>query len=337
MHAGLAIYPPEPAAPLRDPLGRGIGYLRLSLTENCAMRCMYCRPGFNRHASNRRWLSVAEIECLVRHLAECHGLRKVRLTGGDPTSRPELTTIMRRLQSVPGINDLAMTTNGLTLAHRAAEYAAAGLRRVNVSLDTLDPQRFAAITGVDALSRVLAGLDTAEQAGLAPIRLNTVVVRGQNEDDLPALVRLAARRGWDIRFIELMPMGPLAAQWPERFVPESQMRTRLGSISGEWQPIAQGHDAARRYRVRLDDGAVATVGFITAMSCNFCQACDRIRIAADGTLYPCLMDQPGPSLLPALRPRFDARLLDRLLQQGLSHKMPEHPARGHTVMIRLGG
>jgi cyclic pyranopterin phosphate synthase len=338
MHAtGVAIHPPEPAPLLRDPLGRGIGYLRLSLTENCAMRCVYCRPGFSRHAADHHSLSVAEIECLVRHLAKRHGLRKIRLTGGDPTSRPELTAIIQQLHRVPGINDLAMTTNGLTLAHRAAEYAAAGLRRVNVSLDTLDPQRFAAITGVDGLPRVLAGLDAAEQAGLAPIHLNTVVVRGQNEDDLPALVRFAARRGWDIRFIELMPMGPLADQWPERYVPESQMRARLGSIIEEWRPIAQGHDAARRYRVRLDDGAEATVGFITAMSCNFCQACDRIRIAADGTLYPCLMDQPGPNLMPAVRPRFDARLLNRLLQQGLSHKMPEHPARGHTVMIRLGG
>jgi len=336
MHAGLAIPGSEPA-PLHDTLGRGIGYLRLSLTENCAMRCVYCRPRLHHHAPDSRWLSVAEIEGLVRHLAERHGLRKVRLTGGDPTSRPELTPIIRRLKCIPGIDDLAMTTNGLTLAHRAAEYAAAGLRRVNVSLDTLEPERFAAITGVDALPRVLAGLDAAERAGLAPIRLNTVVVRGQNEDDLPALVRFAARRGWDIRFIELMPMGPLAEQWPERYVPESQMRARLSSIVWDWQPLAQGHDAARSYRVRLEEGTEAIVGFITAMSCNFCQGCNRIRVAADGTLYPCLMDQPGPSLMLALRPRFDARRLDRLLQSGLDRKMPEHPARGHTVMIRLGG
>lgn len=322
---------------LADLQHRSIAYLRLSLTEACSMRCTYCRPALHGQPHGKPMLTVEEIGRLVRHLAERHGLRKVRLTGGDPTSRPDLIPIIRSVAGIAPLRELAMTTNGLTLASRAAEYAAAGLMRVNVSLDTLDAHRFARITGVDGLGRVLAGLDAAEAAGLSPIRLNTVVVRGENERDLPGLVRFAAARGWDIRFIELMPMGPLAAQWHDRYVPESEMRRALDSIVRHWQPIEQGHDAARRYRITLDDGAAATVGFITPMSCNFCAACNRIRIASDGTLYPCLMDMPGPNLLSALRPSFDPDELDQLLLAGLAGKRSEHPAQGHAMMIQLGG
>lgn len=301
------------------------------------MRCTYCRPQVHDHHAARAKLSPDEIEIFVRHLASHHGLRKVRVTGGEPTSRPDLPVILSRLASIPGVAELAMTTNGLSLSTRAAEYARAGLRRVNVSLDSLDRQRFQRLTGVDGLDRVLKGLDAAEAAALMPIRLNTVVVRGQNEQDLCDLVRFAARRRLDIRFIELMPMGPLAAQWTERFVPELEMRRLIDPITRHWQAIPQGHDAARRYHVILDDGQVATVGFITPMSCNFCAACDRIRVTSDGTLYPCLMDEPGPSLLPALRPRFDPAAFDELLLSGLVGKRREHPAKGPTMMIQLGG
>ena len=322
---------------LSDLHNRTVHYLRLSLTQACAMRCTYCRPAAHGQPCGEAVLSVEEIDQLIRHLTKHHGLRKVRLTGGDPTSRPELTQIIGRIAAVPGIRVLAMTTNGLTLARRAAEYAAAGLQRVNVSLDSLDRRRFEAMTGVDGLERVLAGLDAAEAAGLSPIRINTVVVRGQNDQDLSALVRFVAHRGWELRFIELMPMGPLAAQWVRRYVPEAEMREQLGGTVIDWRPLEQLSDAARRYRVTVDDGKRATIGFITPMSCNFCAACNRIRIASDGTLFPCLMDRPGPSLLPALRPRFDAERLDELLRNGLAEKRPEHPAQGHSMMVHIGG
>lgn len=322
---------------LLDAHGRGIQYLRLSLTQACAMRCTYCRPVTHGQPHGEAVLSVDEIDRLIHHLAGHHGLRKVRLTGGDPTSRPELTQIIQRIAAVPGIRELAMTTNGLTLARRAAEYAEAGLQRVNVSLDSLDRWRFEAMTGVDGLERVLAGIDAAEAAGLSPIRINTVVVRDQNHADLPALVRFAATRGFEVRFIELMPMGPLAAQWAQRYVPEAEMREQLSGTVIDWRPLDQKHDAARRYRVTLEDGRQATIGFITPMSCNFCAACNRIRIASDGTLFPCLMDRPGPSLLLAFRPRFDAERLDQLLREGLTGKRPEHPAQGHTMMVQIGG
>lgn len=322
---------------LTDGLGRRIGYLRLSLTKACSMCCTYCRPAWITSTRGETMLTVDEIECLVSHLAEHHGLRKVRLTGGDPTSRRELTTIIERVSAVRGIGDLAMTTNGLTLERRAREYVAAGLRRVNVSLDTLNRGRFESLTGVDGLDRVIRGIDAALSEGLWPVRLNTVVIRDQNDRDLPELVRFAADRGLEARFIELMPMGPLAPLWAERFVPECRMREILGEIAGNWRPIEQGHDAARRYHVTLDDGRETMIGFITPMSCNFCAACNRIRIAADGVLYPCLMDKPAGTLLPALRPEFDGDLLDSLLAEGLSRKRAEHPHDGHAVMTHIGG
>ncbi|HEX7010361.1 MAG TPA: GTP 3',8-cyclase MoaA [Phycisphaeraceae bacterium] len=322
---------------LQDTHNRSIGYLRLSLTTACQMRCLYCRPATWANPHNENRLTPSEIEALVRHLAQRHGLRKVRLTGGDPTSRPDLTQIIKRIAAIPGIDDLAMTTNGLTLAQRATEYADAGLKRVNVSLDTLDPARFAALTGVDALDRVLAGIDAAQAAGLWPIKLNTVVVRSQNESALPELVRFAAARGLEVRFIELMPMGPLADQWAQRYVPEHRMRQMLEPHLNHWEALAQGHDAARRYRVRLHDGREAVIGFITPMSCNFCAACNRIRVAADGTLYPCLMDRPQGTLLPAFRPRFDADRLDELLRDGLAGKRREHPHNGFVTMTAIGG
>lgn len=321
----------------QDPTGRGIGYLRLSLTKACSMRCTYCRPGWLEQPRGEPMLTPAELEQLATHLVKHYGLSKVRLTGGDPTSRRELVEVIQRLAQVDGIKDLSMTTNGLTLVKRAQDYADAGLQRINLSMDSLDPERFAQMTGVDGLSRVLAGIDAARQAGIGPIKINTVVLRGENDVELPALVRFAARRGVVIRFIELMPMGPLASTWSQRYVPEQEMRERIDEIARSWELLPQGHDAARRYRVELDDGSVAEVGFITPMSCNFCADCNRVRLAADGAIYPCLMDVPRGSLLDAVRPVFDGEAVDKALREAFAQKQPEHPHDGFVVMTHIGG
>lgn len=331
---------PAAAAPVRRPrlqdaLGRGIGYLRVSLTRACAMRCLYCRPAIDDQPAATE-LQPHEVQFLVSHLARHHGLKKVRLTGGDPTSRPDLTEILRRVASVEGIEDLAMTTHGLTLEHRAEAYARAGLKRVNVSLDTLDAARFAAITGVDALPKVLAGIEAARACGLA-VKLNTVVVRRHNEDDLCGLVSHAFDRRLEIRFIELMPMGPLADRWKDRFVSEPQMRRSLEKTVRVWRPIEQGSDSARRYEAELLDGRTGTIGFITPMSCNFCAGCNRLRITGEGAIYPCLMDAPAGSVLPALRPKLEGAMLDLLLAEAFRSKQAEHPHDGHSVMTHLGG
>jgi cyclic pyranopterin phosphate synthase len=300
------------------------------------MRCIYCRPAFASHPRGEAMLTPEEIERLVRHLVERHGLYRVRLTGGDPTSRPELTQIIERIARIDGINDLAMTTNALTLPHRAGEYAAAGLNRINISLDTLHRDRFESLTGVDGLDRVLEGIAAAKQAGLHPIKINAVIIRDQNERDLLDLVRFGADQDLTIRFIELMPMGPLADKWAERYVSEGDMRRHLDKHIVRWEPIEQGHDAARQYRVELQDGRRATIGFITPMSCNFCSACNRIRVAANGEFFPCLMDEPRGTLLPAIRP-WDADHLDTLLAEGLHNKRVEHPHDGFVTMTNIGG
>lgn len=331
-----AAQPPRPPR-LSDRHGRGVGYLRLSLTRGCSMRCLYCRPAFDRNPRGETRLTPAEIERIIRHLVTTHGLHKVRLTGGDPTARPDLLDIIRRVATIDGIRDLAITTNGLTLARDAAAMAQAGLHRVNVSLDTLDPAGFARLTGVDGLSRVLAGLDAADAAGLGPIKINSVVVRGENEGDLPALLSWAAERGYPLRLIELMPMGPLASAWRERYVSETDMRRVLSSVVRRYEPLEQGADAARRYRVTLRDGRTADLGFITPMSCRFCAACDRLRIGADGTLYPCLMDRPRGSVLSAIRPAFDADEFDRRLHAAYDDKAAYHPDAGPAIMTHVGG
>jgi len=321
---------------LRDGKLRTIGYLRLSLTPACHMRCVYCRPGF--HLNNpRNLLEAEEIEPMVRHLAQNHGVQKVRLTGGDPTARSSLTEIIRRVAGVEGVREVAMTTNGLLLATRAQEYRDAGLRRVNISLDSLNAECFHRMTGLDELDRVLRGIDSALEAGLQPVRINTVVLKGENDHELPALVSFALDRGVEIRFIELMPMGPLAPKWQERYVPASRMQEILDASVQEWTRLDQGSESATRFQVTMKDGRKGTIGFITPMSCNFCGACDRIRITAEGTFYPCLMDRPGGSLLPALRPRFDGELFDQLLLRGLQGKAAEHPAEGFAIMTNIGG
>ena len=325
------------ASLLADAFGRAIGYLRLSLTSACAMRCLYCRPETHDNPRNETRLTPDEIYSLVAHLAQHHGLTKVRLTGGDPTSRPDLDAVIRAVAAVPQITDLAMTTNALTLERRAEQYLEAGLDRVNISLDTLDRERFAELTGVDQLERVVAGIHAAQAAGLTPIKINTVVVADRNEQDLPALLRFAADHEIELRLIELMPMGPLADKWSERYVPESRMRQTLDPHIADWSLLRQGHSAARPYRVTLTTGQTVTLGFITPMSCNFCADCNRIRVAADGTLYPCLMDKASHSLLPAIRPGFSADYLDRLLASGLNQKAEEHPHDGAAIMTTLGG
>ncbi len=233
-----------------------------------------------------------------------------------------------------------MTTNGLTLARQARELAAAGLHRINVSLDALDGAVFAHIAGTASVERVIGGIDAAVRAGLTPVKLNTVVLRGINDRELPGLVRFAAARGLEIRFIELMPMGPLAGWWSERFVAADEMRARLADVVASWQPVGKDMrpgESARRFLARLSEGRWARIGFISAMSAPFCGGCNRIRLTADGTFYPCLMGPPAGSLLSALRPHLDTARLDHLLGQGLNAKAPTHPAAGLSVMTEIGG
>lgn len=324
---------------MEDRWGRKIEYLRLSLTSACQMRCAYCRPSWGcAERAPHEELTPTELHALADHLARHHGLTKIRLTGGDPSARRDLVEIIRLLSSISGLRDLAMTTNGLTLAAHADDYARAGLGRVNVSLDSVRADRFAEITGVAGLHRVIDGIDAALAAGLRPLKINTVVMRGANDDELSDLVAFAAVRNCPIRFIELMPMGPLAAQWSRRFVSSDEMMSRLSETTVQtWHAYAQGSESATRYAATLSDGRSADIGFIRPMSCHFCAACNRLRITSDGAIYPCLMDEPRGSALAALRPQFNPTLFDQLLDAALQQKAAEHRSAGVGVMTQIGG
>ncbi len=327
---------------IQDLNHRSIRYLRLSLTQACQMRCVYCRPDFHTNAHGHDGeLTPAEINQLVRHLACRHGVRKVRLTGGDPTAHPQLVEIIRLIAGIRTPDnhrlELAMTTNGLALASHAAQFAAAGLQRVNISLDSLDIRTFHEVTGLDALPQVLAGIEAAVAAGLSPVKLNCVVLRGKNQHQLPEILEFAAARGLELRFIEMMPMGPLRDRWHSLYMPAAEIRRAIEPAVECMQPLVQGAGSARNFRVLTRSGKITTLGFITPMSCNFCANCDRLRITSDGNVYPCLMDEPRGRLLPALRPAFHAADVDDILVQAYARKKPEHPAWGHTIMTQLGG
>lgn len=322
---------------MHDRFGRSIGYLRLSVTPACSMRCVYCRPVGINSTSLQDLMQPEEMEKMVRHLAESHGLCKVRLTGGEPTARGDILQIVERIARIPGIQDLAMTTNGLTLQRLAKPLRDAGLIRINVSLDSLDAARFHQMTGVDGLERVKEGIDSAIRAGLHPVKLNTVVVRGQNDHELPDLIRFAADKDLEIRFIELMPMGPLADKWEQRYVSADEMRRTIAPHLLASQILPRDASATRKVRAVLTNGKIARYGFITPMSCPFCDMCNRIRIAADGALFPCLMDRPRANLMSAVRPYFDPNTFDTILADALSHKQAEHPTTGFIPMIQIGG
>ena len=309
---------------LQDSFGRSIAYVRLSLTSQPLGRGLH-NIAPDPLAPTGEVLTAAEIEQLARHLA-AHGVRKLRLAGPEPLDRPDIVEIVSRLSRIEGLDDLAMTTSGIALAPIAGELAAAGLKRINIGLDSLDAEKYHRITGIDALPRVLEGIDAAIAAGLDPIKLNTVVLRGENDYELAELLVFAAWKKADIRFIELMPIGMPENRWQRRYVSEAEMRERLSAMGICWVGRPDTRDPARQYTAGLSYGRSVRVGFITAMSCPFCSACNRLRIAADGTLFPCLMGPAAGSILSALRPAYNAVEMDRILDAALAKKAEEHPA-----------
>ena len=327
-----------------DAYNRPISYLRVSVTDRCNLRCVYCMPpqgvAWRPHAEILRY---EEIETIVRAAAEL-GISKVRLTGGEPLVRPGIVDLVRMLARIPGIDDLAMTTNGILLARCAAALAAAGLQRVNVSLDTLRPERFDRITRRGRLEDVLAGMEAAREAGLEPIKINTVVIRGMNDDEVVDLARRTMEAGWNIRFIELMPVGNgvLAdGGWRERVVTAQEVRQKIEAALGELEPakIGAGNGPARTYRL---PGARGTLGFITPISEHFCYRCNRLRLTADGQLRPCLLSDQELDLRTPLRRGADVAEIKRLLLQGierkpLRHHLDEWKRPEKRVMSEIGG
>lgn len=303
------------AAP-RDRLGRPLRDLRISVTDRCNFRCPYCMPreafgeGF-RFLPREALLTFEEIERVTRILHRL-GVRKVRLTGGEPLLRRDLPTLVEELAALPGI-DLALTTNGSLLAEQAEALAAAGLRRVTVSLDALDEEVFRRLNDVDVpLARVLEGIAAAADCGLTPLKLNCVVRRGWNEDQILPLVELARREGYVARFIEYMDVGTTNGWRLDDVLPAREVRAKIEAVHPlEALPPRHVGEVARRFRFRDGGGEV---GFISSVSEPFCGDCTRLRLAADGRLFTCLFATQGYDLKSLLRAGADDETLDRALR-----------------------
>jgi cyclic pyranopterin phosphate synthase len=327
-----------------DAYNRPISYLRISVTDRCNLRCIYCMPSEGVPCrSHEEILRYEEIETIVRAAAEL-GISKVRLTGGEPLVRLGLVDLVEVLARIPGIDDLAMTTNGILLTRYAQELAEAGLQRVNVSLDTLRPERFRHITRRGRLEDVLAGMEAARRAGLAPIKINTVVIRDMNDAEVVAFARTTVEEGWNVRFIEVMPVGNgvlAAGGWRERVVTAREIRRQIEDALGELEPakMGVGNGPARYYRL---PGAKGTLGFITPVSEHFCYQCNRLRLTADGQLRPCLLSDQEIDLCTPLRGGAGVEEIKALLLRGIGDKPMQHhldecqlPEK--RVMSEIGG
>ena len=326
-----------------DPFGRSITYLRISLTDRCNLRCVYCMP-----KDGVQWQPLADqlsVEEIVRVVeAAAHGgVKRVRLTGGEPLVHPHIVEIVRRIASIPQIKEVSLTTNAMLLERLAQPLADAGLTRVNVSLDTLNRDRFKDITRGGDIDRVWRGIAAAECAHLSPIKLNTVIVRGVNADELPALAWLTIEHEWHVRFIEVMPIGN-AQDWgekfpvpSERYVSVQEMRERLSTFDLQPESGPQGNGPARTFRI---PGALGTVGFISPLGEHFCENCNRLRLTSDGKLRSCLVIPNEVSLRDAVRA---GEPLDRYFEKAILNKPQHHnmlvamPADSQRGMSQIGG
>ncbi|WP_269531826.1 GTP 3',8-cyclase MoaA [Chitinimonas sp. BJYL2] len=295
--------PPSVAAtpshdqPLIDRFGRRIDYLRLSVTDRCDLRCSYCLPrGFDGYAEPEHWLTFDEIERVVGLFAKL-GVRRVRLTGGEPLLRRNLPLLAGRLAALPGLTDLSLSTNATQLARHADALHAAGVRRLNISLDSLKRDCVTQLSGRDSLPAVLDGLAAADAAGFAPIKLNMVALKGVNEDEIDAMAAFCIERGYILRLIETMPMGDTGrnAQYLDLGPVREQLVQRFGLV-----PQAQelGGGPARYWQTADGRGQI---GFITPISQHFCASCNRVRLSVEGTLYLCLGNEDKLELRPLLR------------------------------------
>ena len=314
---------------LKDQFGRSIEYLRISVTDRCNFRCLYCMP-----AEGLPWLpkaeilSYEEIAGVVSQLAPL-GLRRVRITGGEPTIRPNLEELIRLLRALPEIEDIALSTNGARLLELAHGLRAAGLDRINMSADSLRPDRIAKIArrnlGFDPVTSALA----AERAGIAPIKINVVVMRSINDDEIEDFARLTLDHPWHVRFIELMPVGEMSGLTWEHIVPSDEVLSRiasLGTLAPDGGP-PRGNGPATYYRLA---GAQGTVGVITPMTHTYCASCNRVRLTADGRLRTCLFGDHEVDLRTPLRSGIP---LESFFREALANKPKEH----ELLQMKIGG
>ena len=314
---------------LRDSFGRKIEYLRISVTDRCNFRCLYCMP-----LAGIEWLpksdilSYEEIADIVRQLAPL-GLRRVRITGGEPTIRPQVEQLVALLRSVPEIEDISLSTNGLRLTELAGTLKSGGLDRVNISADSLQPDRIRQIARRNIDFDPIAAAMAAERAGLSPIKLNVVLMRGINDDEIADFARLTFDRDWHVRFIELMPVGGMHDVTWEHVVPMDEVLAKLETVApvAPTIPPRRGNGPARYYRFH---GAKGSIGLITPMSHTYCASCNRVRLTADGRLRTCLFGNHEVDLRTPLRGGLS---LEPFFRDALAAKPKEH----ELLQMRVGG
>jgi cyclic pyranopterin phosphate synthase len=323
-----------------DSYGRHLHYLRVSLTDACNLRCVYCMPEDMIFRKQSSLMQDDELLTLVR-VAASLGVNKIRLTGGEPTVRRGVVELVRAIKTVPGISRLAMTSNGVRLPELAAPLAEAGLDQVNISVDSLDPTKFRQITRRGNLDDVWQGLLASEAAGLTPIKINCVVTRGYNDTEVVDLARLTLDHPWDVRFIELMPFGSVADFQHSQVVPSAETKARIEAALGPVRALEgyDGHDPARPYAL---DGAQGRLGFISSVTTPFCAGCTRLRLTADGKLRLCLLRDDEVDLLTPLRAGADFATLQQLMADAAYRKPWGHRLETEEIplsreMSQIGG
>ncbi|HXZ94320.1 MAG TPA: GTP 3',8-cyclase MoaA [Dehalococcoidia bacterium] len=319
-----------------DSFGRSINYLRISVTDRCNLRCLYCMPPEGvPQMPHSKILSYEEIRTVVRAAAEL-GINRIRLTGGEPLVRADLPELIKMLSRIEGIEELSLTTNGTLLKKYAGELKQAGLSRINVSLDTLKPDKFRYVTRLGELKTVLEGIEAAKKAGFDPVKINTVVMRGINDDEILDFAKMTYKDGWHVRFIELMPFKGVA-----EFVPSAELRQHI-AVLGQLKPTASitGNGPAMYYRLA---GAKGAIGFISPLTeISFCSRCNRMRLTPDGKLRPCLLGEDEIDLRMPLRNNASIEELKQLILKAVASK-PEHHIEAANIklvkrkMSQIGG
>ena len=324
----------------RDRFGRQIHYLRISLTDHCNLRCVYCMPEDMTFRPNAELMQDDELLALVRMFASL-GFDKYRLTGGEPTVRAHIVNLVREIADTPGVRTISMTTNGLLLARLAPQLAAAGLQRVNVSLDTLDPAKFRRITRWGKLEDVWEGIQAAEEAGLTPVKINAVVVRGYNEGDVVDLARLTLEHSWQVRFIEMMPFAGATDLQLKQVITAAEIQSRIVEALGPLE-IGNGGKLDGEARLLRLAGSQGDLGFISSVTEPFCATCTRARLTADGRLRLCLLREGEVDLLTPLRSGATLEELRQLILDGIwfkpwGHGLAEGLIPLNRMMSEIGG
>ncbi len=307
---------------LKDGFGRKIEYLRISVTDRCDLRCSYCMPkGYRQFEEPEHWLNFGEIARLVNIFAGC-GLKRVRLTGGEPLLRKNLSELARRISDTPGIEDLSLSTNATLLASQAKDLKEAGVDRLNISLDSLDRERIRRLTGRDVLERILQGIDAAREAGFSLIKINMVAISGANDFEIEEMVKFCMERGLVLRLIETMPMGETGRS--QGFLDLQPVKNRLAEKYGLVPALMPGGGPARY--LRTADGAFS-LGFITPISQHFCETCNRVRLSVDGSLHLCLGQEDRFDFRQLLRGGASDEEILSALHVAISKKPERHEFR----------